>query len=130
MPIYEYECDKCGTTFETMQSVSAKPLKTCQGIGCDNKENGKVHRLISASGFILKGSGWYATDYPSEARKKGWEQEGGQSHPKPEATEAPAASKESAAAIQESAAAKPAPQKPRQKNPYSGGRRKKVKTTK
>ncbi len=130
MPIYEYECEKCGTTFETMQSVSAKPLKTCQGIGCDNKESGKVHRLISASGFILKGSGWYATDYPSEARKKGWEQEGGQSQPKPEAAEAPAASKESAAATQESAAAKPAPQKPRQKNPYSGGRSKKVKTAK
>ena len=70
MPIYEYECKKCGATFETMQSVSAKPLKTCQGLGCANKDNGKVRRLVSTSGFILKGSGWYASDYPSEDRKK------------------------------------------------------------
>ena len=72
MPIYEYECEKCNTTFEAMQSVSAKPLKNCTALDC----KGKVHRLVSASGFILKGSGWYTSDYPSEARKKGWESEG------------------------------------------------------
>lgn len=71
MPIYEYECQKCETIFEFMQSVSAKPLKTCTGVGC----NGKVKRIVSASSFVLKGSGWYVTDYPSEARKKGMEQE-------------------------------------------------------
>lgn len=81
MPIYEYECQKCGVTFEMMQPISAKPLKTCKGVGCNDKANGKVRRLISASGFILKGSGWYATDYPSEARKKGMEQEAKAAHP-------------------------------------------------
>ncbi|MBT4104864.1 MAG: zinc ribbon domain-containing protein, partial [Nitrospina sp.] len=75
MPIYEYECDKCGAQFEAMQAISAKPLKTCNGLGCDDKDNGKVRRLVSASGFILKGSGWYTSEYPSEARKKGWESE-------------------------------------------------------
>ena len=75
MPIYEYECDKCGVTFEAIQAISAKPLKTCKGLGCNDKDDGKVHRLVSASGFILKGSGWYTSEYPSEARKKGWEQE-------------------------------------------------------
>ena len=58
-----------------MQAFSAKPLKTCMGTGCNGKENGKVKRLISASGFVLKGSGWYATDYPSEARQKGIQEE-------------------------------------------------------
>ena len=79
MPIYEYECEKCGVTFEAMQTISAKPMKTCNGLGCDEKDNGKVRRIVSQSGFILKGSGWYASDYPSEARKKGWEQESNQS---------------------------------------------------
>ncbi|MFQ5672525.1 MAG: FmdB family zinc ribbon protein [Nitrospinales bacterium] len=73
MPIYEYECQKCGVVFEMMQAVSAKPLKTCMGAGCNGRANGKVRRLVSAAGFILKGSGWYATDYPSESRKKGIE---------------------------------------------------------
>ena len=75
MPIYEYKCDKCDAVFEAMQAISAKPLKTCNGIGCDDKDNGKVRRLVSASGFILKGSGWYTSEYPSDARKKGWESE-------------------------------------------------------
>ena len=71
MPIYEYECEKCNTTFETMQSVSSKPLKKCNKSSC----KGKVHRLVSASGFIFKGSGWFTSEYPSDARKKGWESE-------------------------------------------------------
>jgi putative FmdB family regulatory protein len=102
MPIYEYECDKCGVTFEAMQGISAKPLKTCNGLGCDDKDNGKVRRIVSASGFILKGSGWYASDYPSEDRKKGWEKEskqpkgGGDAAPAPAAdAKAPVAEKKS-----------------------------------
>ena len=71
MPIYEYECEKCNTTFEAMQSVSSKPLKKCNKSSC----KGKVHRLVSASGFIFKGSGWFTSEYPSDARKKGWESE-------------------------------------------------------
>ena len=71
MPIYEYECEKCNNTFEAMQSVSSKPLKKCNKSSC----KGKVHRLVSASGFIFKGSGWFTSEYPSDARKKGWESE-------------------------------------------------------
>ncbi|OGW20924.1 MAG: hypothetical protein A3K09_03640 [Nitrospinae bacterium RIFCSPLOWO2_12_FULL_47_7] len=71
MPIYEYECEKCSTAFEIMQTVSAKPITICVKEKC----SGKVRRLVSASGFILKGSGWYTSDYPSEARKQGWKQE-------------------------------------------------------
>ena len=91
MPIYEYECEKCGITFEAMQNISAKPFKTCNGLGCNDKDNGKVHRVVSASGFILKGSGWYTSDYPSEARKKGWEQESKQSSGGSDGSKAPVA---------------------------------------
>ena len=131
MPIYEYECEKCNTTFEAMQSVSAKPLKNCTVLSC----KGKVHRLVSASGFILKGSGWYTSDYPSDARKKGWESEGQNTTAnKSTSTEGdtssekiPSPSSQSPAPT-EKTAPKPAPKKPIQKNPYSGGKKSRAKT--
>ena len=125
MPIYEYECDKCGAVFEAIQAISAKPLKTCNGLGCDDKDNGKVRRLVSASGFILKGSGWYTSEYPSEARKKGWEKESKQGKTEPE-TPAPAAATETSKTPEPAAPAK----KPSPKNPYSGGKSKKAKGSK
>jgi putative FmdB family regulatory protein len=64
VPTYEYECPKCPRVFEIRQRISEKPLETCDVCG------GPVHRLLSASTFILKGGGWYVTDYPSESRKK------------------------------------------------------------
>lgn len=125
MPIYEYECNKCGVTFEAIQAISAKPLKTCQGLGCNDKDNGKVRRLVSASGFILKGSGWYTSEYPSEARKKGWEQESKQGKAGSSSEKTPA----SASSTETSAAKSPEPaapaKKPSQKNPYSGAKAKK-----
>ena len=128
MPIYEYECDKCRVTFEAIQAISAKPLKTCQGLGCNDKDNGKVRRLVSASGFILKGSGWYTSEYPSEARKKGWEQESKQGKAGSSSEKTPAsASSTEASSAKTPAPAKPAApaKKPSQKNPYSGGKAKK-----
>ena len=61
MPIYEYECAKCGRIQEALQKISEKPLARCSHC------SGKLHRLVSQSSFHLKGSGWYVTDY---ARKK------------------------------------------------------------
>ncbi len=133
MPIYEYKCKKCGSTFEAMQKISAEPLKKCEINGC----KGKVQRLISASGFILKGSGWYATDYPSESRKEGWESENKQNKTEnaDNATgetdkKAPTASAESAP---DKSPAKKAPElakKSAAKNPYSSGSKKKFKSAK
>ncbi len=57
MPIYEYECTKCGNFTEALQKFSDKPLTRCKNCG------GKLHKLISHSSFHLKGSGWYVTDY-------------------------------------------------------------------
>ena len=132
MPIYEYECKKCGVTFEAMQNISAKPLKTCSGLGCDDKDNGKVQRVVSASGFILKGSGWYTSDYPSEARKKGWEQESKQSRQGSDASKVPAPdTKAPATEKTEKAVSTKAPtKKPSPKNPYSSGKSKKAKGSK
>lgn len=57
MPVYEYECLKCGEHIEVEQRISDEPLKNHQGCG------GELKRLISLSAFHLKGSGWYKTDY-------------------------------------------------------------------
>ena len=56
MPIYEYQCQKCGT-FETTQKITDKPLAKCPTC------KGKVKKLISNTSFQLKGTGWYITDY-------------------------------------------------------------------
>ncbi len=57
MPIYEYRCKKCGKIFEVLQKINEEPLTQC--IECKSP----VEKLISASSFQLKGSGWYLTDY-------------------------------------------------------------------
>src|SRR6185312_7809730 len=64
MPTYEYECPRCPRVFEVKQRITEPALETCERCG------GPIHRLLSAAPFILKGGGWYVTDYPSESRKK------------------------------------------------------------
>jgi len=127
MPIYEYKCDKCDAVFEAMQAISAKPLKTCNGIGCDDKDNGKVRRLVSASGFILKGSGWYTSEYPSEARKQGWEKESKQGKKE---TGAPAPVSTPDATTTKTNETVAPTNKPSPKSPYSGRKSKKTKGSK
>ena len=57
MPIYEYQCEKCGKEFEEWQKFSDPAVDTSPICGC------KSHRLTTQSTFVLKGSGWYVTDY-------------------------------------------------------------------
>jgi putative FmdB family regulatory protein len=64
VPTYEYECPKCPRVFEIRQRITEPALATCDRCG------GPIHRLLSAAPFILKGGGWYVTDYPSESRKE------------------------------------------------------------
>ncbi len=64
MPIYEYICNDCGKTFEVIQKFSDKPIKKCA-----HCSGGKVEKLISQSSFVLKGTGWYATDYAKKESK-------------------------------------------------------------
>ncbi len=62
MPLYEYECKKCGHRFEKIQKFSDEPIKVCP------KCQGAVEKVISAPAVQFKGAGWYVTDY---ARKGG-----------------------------------------------------------
>jgi putative FmdB family regulatory protein len=63
MPIYEYECLGCGAVHEVLQRLSEPPLQSCPSCGKG------VRKLVSESSFVLKGGGWYLTDY-SDKRKK------------------------------------------------------------
>jgi putative FmdB family regulatory protein len=66
MPIYEYECLKCGKIHEVTQKISDDPLKKCPTPKC----GGKVNKLISRTSFALKGSGWYTSDYKRSGSEK------------------------------------------------------------
>lgn len=57
MPLYEYHCSKCDEVFQVKQRITEDPLTTHPDCG------GAVERLISATSFVLKGGGWYKTDY-------------------------------------------------------------------
>jgi len=62
MPIYEYACDDCGKLCEVIQKVTDEPISTCPEC------SGQMHKLISHTSFILKGTGWYVTDYANKSR--------------------------------------------------------------
>lgn len=82
MPTYEYECAKCGKTFEVFQSMKDEPLKTCPNKKC----KGRVKRLLgTGAGLIFKGSGFYITDYRSEGYKQAAKSDAGAASPKTEA---------------------------------------------
>ena len=61
MPIYEYQCEKCGHHMEAIQKISDPPVNHCELC------NSRVKKLISQSTFHLKGTGWYVTDYASKS---------------------------------------------------------------
>jgi len=64
MPIYEYRCSECGHQEDHLQKVSEKPLSKCPA--CGKKA---YKKMLSAAGFQLKGSGWYATDFKTTGKK-------------------------------------------------------------
>ena len=65
MPLYEYECKKCGHRFEKIQKFSDKMVKKCPECG------GQVEQMISAPAVQFKGSGWYVTDYAKKTSSPG-----------------------------------------------------------
>ena len=69
MPLYEYECEVCGTRFERIRKFSDPPVKECVACG------GAVRKLLSLAAIQFKGSGWYITDYA----RKGQSTEAGDS---------------------------------------------------
>lgn len=63
MPIYEYQCTHCGALFEMIQKVNDAPVTHCEACGQE-----AAKRLVSAPGFQLKGTGWYATDFKDKPK--------------------------------------------------------------
>jgi putative FmdB family regulatory protein len=61
MPLYEYQCTKCGHRFEKIQKFSDRPVTKCPECG------GRVEQTISAPAVQFKGSGWYVTDYAKKS---------------------------------------------------------------
>lgn len=61
MPLYEYQCEKCGHRFEKIESLSASTTKKCPKCGA------KAERLLAAPAIQFKGSGWYVTDYAGKS---------------------------------------------------------------
>lgn len=81
MPIYEYECLACGEIQEKIQRFTDDPMTTCEECG------GRLKKIISNTSFILKGTGWYKTDYPSSTSRAAIEsekKENKKTEPKPE----------------------------------------------
>lgn len=58
MPIYAYKCESCGFAKDVLQKISDQPLSVCPACG-----SGSYRKQLTAAGFQLKGSGWYATDF-------------------------------------------------------------------
>jgi putative FmdB family regulatory protein len=65
LPLYEYECVKCGHRFEKIENTSASATKKCPQCG------GKAERLLAAPAIQFKGSGWYVTDYAAKSSGSG-----------------------------------------------------------
>jgi len=87
MPVYEYECGSCGGRFEAIRKFSDPDL-----VECTLCHSAPIRKVLSAPAFVLKGSGWYVTDYPSSDRKEGSASEKPPDKPKEEPKPAAACS--------------------------------------
>ena len=93
MPIYEYRCSSCGHELEALQKFSDAPLVACPSCKAD-----ALVKKVSAAGFQLKGTGWYATDFKSGSGKPPAKAEGADAKPDAKGDAKPAAAAETAAA--------------------------------
>ena len=95
VPLYEYECEKCGHRFENIQKFSDPLLEECPECG------GKIRKLLSAPAIQFKGQGWYITDYARkgredpDAKEKKPSDDAGKSKKKTEASASASSSKKS-----------------------------------
>ena len=64
MPIYAYRCGSCGHAKDVLQKMSDAPLTVCPACGAE-----QFSKQVTAAGFQLKGSGWYATDFKGGSKK-------------------------------------------------------------
>jgi putative FmdB family regulatory protein len=64
MPLYEYQCDSCGTRCELIRKFSDLPVQICPNCGAEG-----LRKLVSSPAFQFKGSGWYVTDYAKKSEQ-------------------------------------------------------------
>lgn len=95
MPLYEYECKKCGHRFEKIQKFSDKMVKKCPRCG------GHVEQMISAPAVQFKGSGWYVTDYAKKSTSPGASGGGDSKDKKDDKSKSESASKDSPSSSKE-----------------------------
>jgi putative FmdB family regulatory protein len=100
MPLYEYQCKKCGHRFEKIQKFTDRMVKKCPECG------GPVEQMISAPAVQFKGSGWYVTDYGGKAQPSSGSDGGGKDSAKDEKSKSETASKSDSS--KESSAKEPA----------------------
>lgn len=85
MPTYDYQCEACGKRFEKFQSITAAPIRRCPVCG-----RARVRRLIGpGAGVLFKGSGFYQTDYRSDAYRKAAEKDSPSEPPASSGTSGP-----------------------------------------
>ena len=89
MPLYEYQCKKCGHRFEKIQKFSDRMVKKCPECG------GLVEQIISAPAVQFKGSGWYVTDYAKKSSSPGSGGDSGSKDKKDDKSKSDSGSKES-----------------------------------
>src|ERR1035441_10391777 len=91
MPLYEYQCEKCGHRFEKIQKFSDRMVKKCPKCG------GRVEQMISAPAVQFKGSGWYVTDYAKKSSAPS--SDGGKDSKKEDKSKSEGSSTESSAKV-------------------------------
>jgi putative FmdB family regulatory protein len=96
MPIYEYRCEACGAELEKLQKISDPVLRECPECGRET-----LVKLVSATSFRLKGSGWYESDFKTGKKKNGL----GENADSTQAAAAPVDAKSDAAAAASAAGA-------------------------
>jgi putative FmdB family regulatory protein len=89
MPLYEYECKKCGHRFEKIQKFSDRMVKKCPDCG------GRVEQMISAPAVQFKGSGWYVNDYPKKSGASASSDSGSKESKKEDKSKSESAAKDS-----------------------------------
>src|SRR6185436_10135094 len=114
MPIYEYRCAACGHQDDHLQKIAEAPLTKCPA--CGKK---KYLKQLTAAGFQLKGSGWYATDFKSATTKKEGKSEEGKSTEAKSEAKSDAKSETKAEAKSEAKAETKSESKPEKKSPAS-----------
>jgi putative FmdB family regulatory protein len=123
MPIYEYRCGACGHHLEALQKMTEAPLRKCPDCG-----KSRLKRLVSASQFRLKGSGWYETDFKNkDETKRNLVEKAAESEAASDKSTDTAAKDEAgkavAAAKSDDAAKKPAKPKPASTKPAAAARK-------